>query len=219
MCVKKILLWSLILEGSAGCIYRQRSPAIVPFKREFSFAQREDMYLKFPILTTSGKTRFEVECASPFSTGLKKADSAYDWSREFECRVGIPNANGLPDTQLLEPNGQADLPGMSRGGFFWSELYGRCAHDPYWGADRKYRFRGLSLEIAVSKVRFRKNQRHGPHEPFYFIEGLNVAISGRPDPSARKLFGGGSPEKEPRLLDSKFEGGFQNCRKADRSLR
>jgi hypothetical protein len=184
-------------------------PEIEPFNKSFTFISRNQMFLHFPIVDRAGKELYFVECASPFADDERVKQYAY--SRDFECRVALPDATLLPNIQLLALNSKIDKEWQSRGGFWWSELVSACSTNPDWGAVRVYRFRGMRLKIQLSDIKMKEVEHPSKHQPNFELETLKVDISGSVDLNAEAAYGGRSTYSEPPPIDAEEPYGYQNC--------
>lgn len=186
-------------------------PKIQPFEKAYTFNSEEEMYLHFDVPDVNGKTAYFVECASPSNTHAKVENFAY--SRQFECRLSLLRAKSLPESQLLVDRVDADREWMSRGGFTWNQITGRCSEYPDYGSQRAFRLRNLKLVITISGVRLGSPSRNEDLGYKHSIQGLTVHLTGSYDPQATGAVAGPSRFEEPKSINTGDPGGLLSCEK------
>jgi hypothetical protein len=214
MMKEKVLVLSAVLSIGAFlpcCAQASHNwPHIRPFDHKYVFKTQEEMFLQFPILTVDGKTAYLVECASPFAKNPRANAYDFAWSGDFECRVAKPRAWTLPSSQLLAESTQVTKEWESRAVFYWNELTPDCRDFPDWGATRVFRLRNMRLTIRITNPQI--VPPNGSHESlFEVLRGLDLEVSGRYDPTAKRLVAGLTNIGEPPLLDPNDPDGPRQC--------
>jgi hypothetical protein len=184
-------------------------PTIQPFDQSFTFKSPQEMYLRLPIKDVMGKDAYIVECASPLASDERVR--GFPYSHDFECRVALPDAKSLPDTQLLALDANIVKEWQSRGGFWWSELMPACQDYPFWGTTRVFRLRHMRITITLSDIDMVPAVKKTDADPYYRLRGLKVSLHGEVDNKANRVFGGYTRYAEPYLMNENEPRGYLNC--------
>ncbi|HSM84809.1 MAG TPA: hypothetical protein VLT16_01600 [Candidatus Limnocylindrales bacterium] len=184
-------------------------PAIRPFHKSYWFHTPQDMYVHDFIRDASGARIYEIECSTPFTAQVK--DSVFSWSGQFECRIGIPGARNLPESQLLVENHNADREWMSRGRFFANQLTGRCASYPEYGRARHFYLRRMAVTLLLSDIGLRQTGKDPSKDFKYDLRSFRLDIDVRPDNGAQRSVAGPSRYKEPAPVSASQPGAELKC--------
>lgn len=172
------------------------------------------MYLRLPVLAVTGRPAYVIECASLESERARAA--GFRVSRQFECRLSIPEAKSATEMQLLAESSHAVPESAGRSGFTWNQLNGDCYHYPDYGGQRIFRLRNLRLIITLSNVRLGPETRIGNRPYEHSLQGFTVRLQGFFDPTATTEFPAPSHYEPPKALAPGPAMGELDCKVAAR---
>jgi hypothetical protein len=185
-------------------------PRIQPFDRVYNFGRPQDMYLHLPVLAVTGKPAYVIECASPESERARAA--GFRASRQFECRLSLPEATSAAEMQLLAESSRAVPEAANRSVFTWNQLEGDCYRYPDYGGQRVFRLRNLRLIVTLSDVRLGPETRIGNRLYKHSLQGFTIRLQGFFDPATTTEFSVPSPYEPPKALAPNPAMGLADCR-------
>ena len=212
---RRLLILSAFLAMGTNLVCGAQSnrswPHIRPFDKKYVFENEGDIYLQFPILALDGKIAYRVECANPSAKDPRVNVEGFDWSGDFECRVGKPGSRFLPGVQLLAESIHVTSSWETRARFWWQELTPDCIDFPDWGGTRVFRLRHMRLTIKITNPKIVPPTPDSYKSSFHVLRGLNVEISGRYDENANRPVAGKTSIDEPPSLDPDKPDGPLQC--------
>lgn len=154
-------------------------PAIQPVRASATFTNLAvdsvDTPVSMEIADAAGHPAYRVECHN----GYYDDEHTIDYSGDFQCGLfaarGDTVANLLPTATRDEESSDW----FNRGRMLASQLAGRCASYPEYGAIRHFRVRGMRLTFEFRKLAWAPSTGAQPR-----LNGFTVDLSADPDPSA-----------------------------------
>lgn len=120
---------------------------IAPLKKIFPFPDMSNPSVDPVIPGVDGAPLHKLECRS----GDTYEGREFESSGDFECRLNSASGKDASSTLLTyDPLQTRDF--ESRGRFFLSDLEGKCGAYPEWGAQRRFRLRGMQIVVEMSEV-------------------------------------------------------------------
>jgi hypothetical protein len=158
--------------GSLGSplLWAQSYPAVRPLRRTFTVSDVAEANVSLDVESMGGARLYHLQCHSAGYTG----DPGFDYSGDFECRLGLIGQPNTYSTYLTEDAHQS-RDWESRGRFFAADLRGACARMPQFGATRSFKLRGMDLTLAIRDQKFARSGK---------LATLTLTVTVRPDPGA-----------------------------------
>jgi hypothetical protein len=198
-------LLGLCLAASLANAAAAEWPHIRPFDRSYSFGRPQDMYLRLPLFSATGKQAYVLQCASPEGASTHSAE--FHPVHQFECRLSPEGSDG----QLLARPSKAG-PESDRSGFTWNQLNVNCYRHPEYGGERTFLLRNLRLIITISNVRLGPESRVGGRSYPHALQSFSVRLQGFYDPAAAGEFPVAGRYDPPRPLAPAEPAGLLDCR-------
>jgi hypothetical protein len=165
-----LIVMFLFLFASMGAS-AQSYPAPAPIERTFDVSDVSKANISLHIKALDGRDLYTLQC---HSAGYEE-DSGFDYSGDFECRLGLSSGQNTYSTLLTEDLNQS-RDWESRGRFFATSLKGECAKVPEFGAIRNFTLRGMRLTLRILDPTFQGNK----------LISLKLAVAVAPDPNAHR---------------------------------
>lgn len=155
-----------------SCLGAQIYPVIRPLDATFTVPDVHAADVSLVIDSQDGSPVYRLQC---HSAGYSR-DPDFDYSGDFECRLSTVGDRDRYSTLLTEdPDQSRDW--ESRARFFASDLKGRCALIPEFGATRTFRLRGMKLTLRIVNPRFTADGA---------LASLELRVAVRPDATAHR---------------------------------
>ena len=156
MCLTYLWVFSLCAWFMAArALKAQLYPAVLPVTQLFNIPDIHEANVILDLKAKSGATLYRLQCHSAGYTG----DPDFDYSGDFECRLGMVGHNSSYSTLLTENTNQS-RDWESRGRFFAANLQGECARIPEFGALRSFQLRGMNLSLHIVDPTFSNGKLH-----------------------------------------------------------
>jgi len=189
----------LILCLSSTCCYGRTWPEIAPVAGKVSFTDTTNATLQVNITDIHHKPLYILTCKS----GDVPFENDFTFSGLFHCRlVSLYSNNGdLPSLLFEDPNPTAGWEG--RGRFLLSNVVGRCAATPDFGAQRTFLLRRMRILLGIHDIKLVGDIHH------FDIKSYTFTYNIMPDDSAASSLVRKPKTKEPWW----FNGESDQCMK------
>jgi hypothetical protein len=157
-----------------------RWPRVQPMQASVTFANLARDTVDTPYFTVirdvAGHVAYTVECHN----GHDNEERKIDYSGDFQCGVFAAAGDGTVANLLASATkDEESTDWFNRGRMLSTQLVGRCADYPEYGAIRHFRFRGLRVTFAFSDLQWGAMIRGSPA-----LNAFMFTLSAVPDPTA-----------------------------------
>lgn len=152
----------------------ERWPQVQNLQKAYNFDDVAGAGFDLPLTDRDGRQLYSLRCHS----GLYEADSGFDYSGLLDCRLVSLYSKEVVSTLLTETLKQT-TDWTNRGRFLTAHLRTGCATYPDWGQRRKFRLRGMDIDISLSDVKFGTSPNTNSK-----VQSYSVEVTVKKDPTS-----------------------------------